>query len=85
MRTTDDAVGGDCLLRTLLLHKARNVGGNRRVMTHVNRLRRPRADRGRIALARSPEHGDDKFGGERAVWTVGGDCGQRISPGEPGP
>jgi len=32
MRATDDAVVGDGVLRTLLMHEARNVGGNRRVM-----------------------------------------------------
>src|SRR4051794_3596994 len=78
VRTTDDAVVADGLLRTMLLHEVRNVVSNYRVMTHVNRLGRPRADRGRFALARSFEHGDDELGGERAIWAVGGECGQGI-------
>src|SRR5471030_2550036 len=63
VRTTDDAVVGDGLLRTLLPDKARDVGGNRRIMTHVNRLRRPRSDSGRTAPARSLDYGDDELGG----------------------
>ena len=64
----------------MLLHEVGNVGGNRRVMTHVDRLRRPRADRGWIALARSLEHRDDELGGQRAVGTVG----WRLWPGDSG-
>src|SRR6266849_1425067 len=49
VRTTNDAVGGYGLLRIMLLHEAGNFGGNRRIMTYVDRLRRPRVRRGWVA------------------------------------
>ena len=48
----------DGLLRTTLLHETGNVGGNLRIVTHVDRERGPRAHCGGIELVRpleSPE------------------------------
>ena len=83
MQTSHDAVGRDRVLHAVLTEKVSNAGSNRRIVPHVDRVRRPGAHRGGLALAGPLEHRDDEFRCERVVRPVWRDGCQWVLSGAP--